>query len=52
VSVKVRAENAASDWYWFEDFDGEAFAAGTDVDVCTDCHGAANDFVWTGAPLN
>lgn len=52
ASVKVSDTGSSSDWYWFEIYDGETIAAGTDIDLCVDCHAAGIDSVRTSVPLD
>src|SRR5690606_25898552 len=40
LSVKVSETGTPSDWFWYEVYQSEAYAGGTDVDLCTNCHGA------------
>jgi hypothetical protein len=52
ASVKVSDTGTSSNWYWFEVYDGETLAAGTDIDLCTGCHSSGPDFVRTTVPLS
>ena len=56
VSVKLAADSADGDgWYWYETFTtdagGSADYQGVGLDLCTDCHGAGEDYVLIPYPL-
>lgn len=51
VSVKVALEGTASDWFWFEIYESEILAFGTDVPVCVNCHSAGTDYLLSPYPL-
>jgi hypothetical protein len=51
VLVKVADTKSPSDWYWYEIFEEELFAAGTTVDTCVNCHNSGTDMVLTTTPL-
>lgn len=51
LSVKIADSGGKSDWFWYEVYESESYAEGTDVDVCTNCHRAGVDFVLTPFPL-
>ena len=51
VSVKIATEGTSSDWFWFEIYDSELLAGGTDVPICVNCHSAGTDYVLSPYPL-
>jgi hypothetical protein len=52
VSIKLQADSAAgSGWFWYEMYQGNVYASGTGVRLCTGCHGNGIDFVLTPFPL-
>lgn len=50
VSVKISEAGSSSDWFWYETYDLNVIAGGTDVDLCVDCHAAGVDYVRTPYP--
>ena len=55
VSVKVEANGAANDWYWYETFstadDATPAADGQGVALCAGCHAGGTDYVLVPYPL-
>lgn len=51
VEVKVTDGSDGASWYWYEDFNGNNFADGTGVGLCTGCHSGGTDFVLVPYPL-
>jgi hypothetical protein len=51
VSVKVAEDGTSSDWFWFEIYESEVLAFGTDVSVCVNCHSAGTDYLLSPYPL-
>lgn len=51
LSVKVTDDGTSSDWFWFEVYNDEILAGGTDVDICVDCHGRGTDYLLSAYPL-
>jgi len=53
VEVKVEADSNGGDgWYWYEVIEGNVYADGLGVGLCTGCHSNSGiDFVLTNYPL-
>lgn len=51
VMLKVGPGAGGDDWYWYERFEGDTFADGAGVGLCTGCHSASPDFFRTAYPL-
>ncbi|MEO0603725.1 MAG: hypothetical protein AAF211_19970 [Myxococcota bacterium] len=45
VMVRVNDREGDRAWYWYEDFEGDIFADGRGVSLCSGCHAAGVDFV-------
>ncbi|MEN0063741.1 MAG: hypothetical protein AAGA48_16430 [Myxococcota bacterium] len=48
-AVMVRVSNGQNGraWYWYEQFENDNFADGRGVSLCTNCHEAGVDFLFT-----
>ena len=38
-------------WYWYERLNGNLYAGGLDVPLCSNCHGGGADYILTPYPL-
>ena len=51
VMVKTSAAQGGDSWYWYEIYNGNIFADGEGVGLCTGCHSGGQDFFLSPWPL-
>jgi len=52
VAVKTQDDSdGGNGWYWYEYYEGNTFADGNGIGLCTNCHSGGKDYVLTPFPL-
>ncbi len=51
IAIKTQDGESGADWWWYEIYDGQTYAASQGASLCTGCHSDGLDFVWTPYPL-
>jgi hypothetical protein len=51
VMVKTGTGDTGDDWYWYEVYNGSAFADGAGAVACTGCHEGGTNYVLSPFPL-